>query len=67
MELGIVIGGVVGLDTIVVDYDMDEDTVDFDWNWVNLTEHCIDVEVVAYVAQDQTDSTENLDGFAIPD
>ena len=29
------------------------------------TEHCTDVEVVAYDAQDQTDSMKNLDGSAI--
>ena len=30
------------------------------------TEHYEDVEVVAYDAQDQTDSLKNLDGSAIP-
>ena len=67
METGIVIGSVVGLDKIVVDCDMNEHSVDSDWNWVVETEHCMNVEMMASDAQDQTDSTENLDGFAIPD
>ena len=50
METGSVFGSVVDSDKIVVDYDMDENSVDFDWNWVGETEHYMDVEMVAYVA-----------------
>ena len=69
METGNVFGSVVGSEkiVIVVDFDNDEQSVNFDWNWVVETEHYKDVEMVAYVAQDQTDSTKNLDGFSIPD
>ena len=35
-------------------------------NWVDETDQDIDVEMVALVAHDQTDSMRNLDGFAIP-
>ena len=68
METGIVIDSVVDFDmmVIVVDFEMDEHTVNFDWNWMGETEHYKVVEVVAYDAQDQTDSTKNLDGSAIP-
>ena len=69
METGSVFGSVVGSDKIVVvvDFDMDENSVNSDWNCVGETEHYMDVDMVAYVAQDQTDSKKNLDGFAIPD
>jgi len=43
-----------------------ENSVDYDGNWVDETEQGIGVEVVALVAQDQTDSTKNLDGSSIP-
>ena len=56
---------VVGPDMTVVDFEMDEYTVNSDRNWMDETEHCTDVEVVAYDAQYQTDSMENLDGSAI--
>ena len=52
-------------DMTVVDFEMDEHTVNSDQNWMGETEHCMDVEVVAYDAQDQTDSIKNLDGSAI--
>ena len=67
-EAGIVIGSVVDFDMIVnvVDFEMDEHTVNYDWNWMCETEHYMDMEVVVYDAQDQTDSTKNLDGSAIP-
>ena len=57
----------VGTDMVVnaVDCEMDEHTLNSDRNWMDETEHCTDVEVVAYDAQDQTDSMENLDGSAI--
>ena len=69
METGIVMGRMVGTDMVVtvVDFEMDENSVHSDWNWVDDTEHYKDVEVVAYIAQDQTDSTKDLDGSAIPD
>ena len=68
MEIGLVIGSVVVSSDMVVnvvDCEMDEHTVNFDRNWMGETEHYKNVEVVAYDAQDQTDSMENLDGSAI--
>ena len=67
METGSVFGSVVGSDriVIVVDFDMDENSVNYDWDCVGETEHYMDVEMVAYNAQDQTDSIKNLDGSAI--
>ena len=52
-------------DKTVVDFEMDEHTLNSDQNWMGETEHGTDVEVVAYDAQYQTDSMENLDGSAI--
>ena len=52
---------------IVVDSGMSGNLVDSGGNWVDETEQDIDVKMVALVAQDQTDSRKNLDGFAIPD
>ena len=68
METGIVIGSVVVSDMVVnvVDFEMDENSVHYDWNWMGETEHYKDVEMMAYDAQDQTDSMKNLDGSAIP-
>ena len=68
METGSVFDSVMGSDriVIVVDFDMDENSVNYDWNCVEGAEHYMDAEMVAYVAQDQTDSKKNLDGFAIP-
>ena len=60
------IGSMVSSDMVVVDFEMDEHTVNSDRNWMDETEHCMDMEVVAYDAQNQTDSMENLDGSAIP-
>ena len=67
METGIVIGRMVGTDMVVtvVDFEMDEHTVNSDWNWMCETEHYKDVEVVVYNAQDQTDSMKDFDGSAI--
>ena len=67
MEIEIVIGSKVDFEkiVIVVDFEMDEHTVNSDWNWMGETEHYMDVEMVAYNAQDQTDSMKNFDGSAI--
>ena len=67
MEIGTVIGKEVGTDMVVnvVDCEMDEHTLNSDQNWMGETEHCMDMELVAYDAQYQTDSTKNLDGSAI--
>ena len=43
-----------------------ENLVDSRGNWVDETEQGIGVKIVALVAQDQTDSMRNLDGFSIP-
>ena len=49
METGSVFGSVVGSDkiVIVVDFDMDENSVNFGWNCVEEAEHDIDLEMVA--------------------
>ena len=67
METGIVIGSVVDFENIgiEVDLEMDENSVHYNWNWMCETEHYMDMEVVVYDAQDQTDSMKDLDGSAI--
>ena len=44
-----------------------ENSVDSDENWVDETKQGIGVKVVAWIAQDQTDSMKNLDGSSISD
>ena len=48
-----------------VDSDMIGNLIDSGGNWVDETEQGIDVEIVALVAYDQTDSMRNLDGSSI--